>query len=272
MTRHPLVVLRTTTALTFALPLVLLALLLSFVSPPPAAAQFGGGVVKDPWNLVENAATASSTAKTVFELRDQLRRMDQNLEAWENVFRRDRLDYFAWLNELAAQGEPWSYAVPDVYGLYKEAVQPFLAFTPEVLEEIDAGGLYEIWQGSAIDTFAATLAAAAEQGAAELESEDDRAELQGALAGSTGNLEALQALGMIDLHVAQEVSRLNQLLASVVSNQTAYYGHSLATLGTTEATNRYLLDAELALLEEEGTVTAYDDSEGFTGLPPGVGR
>ncbi len=199
--------------------------------------------------------------------------MDQNLEAWEDVFRRDRLDYFAWLNQLAAQGEPWSYAVPDVYGIYTEAVQPFLAMSPEVLELIDAGGLHEVWQGSAVDTFAATLAAAAEQGAASLEAEEDRAELQGALAGSTGNLEALQALGMIDLHVAQEISRLNQLLASVVSNQAAYYGHGLATLGTTEATNRYLLEAELALLPPQGTAAAaYDDAGGFTGLPPGAGR
>ena len=87
-----------------------------------------------------------------------------------------------------------------------------------------------------------------------------------------GNLEALQALGMIDLHVAQEISRLNQLLASVVSNQTAYYGHSLATLGTTEATNRFLLDTELALLPEEGTLIPYDDAGGFTGLPPGMDR
>ena len=243
-------------------------LTLTVLLPVLAAAQFGGGVVKDPWNLIQNTASARNTLKTILELRAQLERMDQNLETFDELVARDLAGWFAEADALAAAANwgstPFTYAVPDVLGAYLEAMQPYLAFSPELQEIIDYGGIFEIWNEAAIDTYAATLSASTVDGADHLASELERLSMLEDVLGAGGNLQALQALGAIQVHSAQEIAKLNRLLASIVSNQSTAFGHQAVLRGTSEATNRYWIAAEATPIVE------YDDTSGFTGLPPGL--
>ncbi|MCP5007610.1 MAG: hypothetical protein GY941_27295, partial [Planctomycetes bacterium] len=113
-----------------------------------------------------------------------------------------------------------------------------------------------------LDTLAATLDSVHLHGTHYLENNLQLAEMQALADDAEGNLEALNVSNMLQGHVAQEVAKLNQLLAAQVNAQNVQLGMQLHLDATQEATERWLI--------EEATQPFHVyTGQGFTGVPAG---
>lgn len=235
---------------------ILVLLFWGLSSAPPAAR--GALPVIDSANLYQNFLQAARLLDQIQRQIEQLETMRRNLERISNPSWRDLRPYLGYLNELAKRGEGIAYSADGVYERFHEVMVGYLALPPEESYET----VYRLWTRAALDTLAATLATAGSQAGAYQGTQDQLARLQALADGARGNLQALEVSNMLQGHVAQEVVKLNQLLAASMNAQNVYYGLLVTLEANREATERRLIqEAELPFHLPDGET-------GFTGMPP----
>ena len=224
----------------------------------PAPALYANVPVIDVSNLIENVRQALNTAQQIYHQIQQLRTMYRNLERIADPNWRDLSGHFRELNARAQQGESLAYSLPGVFGTYKSRLPGYVVMDPGQYENV-----YKAWTDLALDTYAATLDTASTQAQEYEETQAQLAELA-ALANSVGgNVEAQQVSAMIEGHMAQEVARLNQLLAAMLNAQTVHYGHQTTLEANAEATLQWVID------ESKRPWVPYDGTKGLKPVPDG---
>lgn len=231
---------------------VLVALL-----PAPALYATGYPVI-DISNLIENIRQALNTATQIYNQVEQIQTMYQNLERVADPNWRDLSGLFEELNARAQQGESLAYSLPGVFGTYKTRLPGYVVMEPDQFENV-----YKAWTDLALDTFAATLDTASTQAQEYEETQAQLAELAAIANGVGGNVQAQQVSAMIEGHMAQEVARLNQLLAALLNAQTVHYGHETTLRANAEATLQWMID------ESKRPWVPYDGTKGLKPVPDG---
>ena len=222
----------------------------------PAQALIGAIPVIDASNLSQNILQVAQAIAQVRNLIAQLDTMYRNLERVADPNWRDLTEHVEYLNELTQQGRALSYANEDVFAVFSEVLPGFVAMEPGHFNEAYGG-----WTEIALDTLAATLDSAGAQAFEYGATQEQLAELRAIADEAGGNLEALNASNMLAGHTAQEVAKLNQLLAAGMNAQNVYFGYRLNLDANQEATAR-------ALVEDAGEeFHFYTGLGGFTGIP-----
>ncbi len=210
----------------------------------------------DAANLAQNLLQVLKEIETIRQLVAQLRAMVVNLQRIGDPSWRDLRSYVLRLNQLAQQGKALAYSLEGVFGRYRETLPGFVPMEPEEFE-----AAYEEWTEITLDTLAATLDTAREQAEGYVSTQEQIRDLQILADGAEGNLEALNVSNMLQGHMAQEIAKLNQVLAAHMNAQNIYYGHRVNLEANHEATTRWLIE------ESQRPFHAYTGEEGFTGLP-----
>ena len=234
---------------------LIIALLVGVGSPPGV---FGQIPVTDVGNLTQNILQAIRALEQIRQQIEQLETMYQNLQRIDHPSWRDLRILVAHLNELARQGEALAYSLEDLFALYREKFPGAVPMVEPAFEEV-----FEDWTATTLDTLAATLDSISAQSRQYVSTQEQLLELQGLANGAEGNLEALNVSNMIQGHVAQEVAKLNQVLAAGVNAQNVYWGYQLALDANREATQRWVID------NAEQPFPTYTGGEGSTGVPRG---
>lgn len=234
-----------------AILLIAASLLGLFV--PNASAQWA---VIDVANLVENILQTLRQIQEIRRMVQQLDTMVQNLESFDRLSWRDLQAWVLYLNALSEQGQALSYSLQGVFSQYRELFPGHYAVTAPEFDK-----LFGNWTLRTLDTLAATLDTARAQS-------DDYAITQNQLASiqtlsnlADGNLEALQANNMFQAHIAQEVAKLNQLMAADLNAQNVYFGHRLNLEANHDATYRFVLANGTRIFPR------YGSGQGSTGIP-----
>lgn len=232
--------------------LTLVALLLS---PVPTAAQFA---VIDAANLNQNILQALRALQQIQNQIEQLDTMYRNLQRIADPSWRDLQVWLAHLNELARQGQALAYSIDNLFETYRELFAGAVAMEEPLYEEV-----FLDWTVTALDTLAATLDSVSAQSRDYGGTQAQIAELQALANGAEGNLEALNVSNMLQGHVAQEVAKLNQMLAASVNAQNVYWGYLVNLDANREATERWVLD------NGEQPFPHYTGEGGSNGVPGG---
>lgn len=243
---------------TLAAVAVVLALAAASVSP--ARGQLGASIVYDPRNHVENVLTAARTLETARRLAEQIERMDRNLRRLSDPRYRD---LGGWLGELYGATDTGGlvWTMPEAPEGWAE-VYHALAFSPEVIEVIDAAAHERLRAATSLASLRGILAAGT------VHARDYEADLAwlaglGALArGAGGNLEAHGVAATYRDFSAQELVRLNQQLGAILSAETAIGGWEISRAANAEATANWLLDEHA-----EDEFPDYDGEAGARGIP-----
>lgn len=230
-----------------------LCLIALLAAPPSASPQFA---VIDVANLGQNILQVLRAIEQIRYQIDQLETMYKNLERIGDPSWRDLRGYVLYLNELARQGESLAYSTENLFTRFREVLVGYVPMEPELY-----GETYGVWITTALDTLAATLDSVSEQSRDYLATQEQIAELQALADSADGGLEALNVSSMLQAHVAQEVAKLNQMLAASVNAQNVAWGLEFTLRANHEATERWLIEESL------GPFHVYDGEGGFTGIP-----
>ena len=191
-------------------------------------------------------------------MRAQLDSMELNLRQLPDPNWRDLGIYMLELNEWVRQGDSLGYSRTDVFEVFREATPGFVPIVDGEYEHH-----YEDWNQTALDTFAATLESAKHQSRTYFSTQEQLGQLQDLADGAVGNLEALNAANMLQGHTAQEVAKLNQLLAANLNAQNVYFGVQMSMEAGHEATLRD------ALRKARRPFVNYTGDTGLTAIPDG---
>ncbi len=235
----------TAVALLFALPFGLIA--------PPSEAQTA---VIDISNLIQNILQTLRQLREIQHMIEQLQTMRQNLESFDVLSFRDIQGWLLYLNGLARQGQALSYSLQNVFSQFQEL---FPGYAPVTSPTFDV--LFQNWTRRTLDTLAATLDSASAQSSDYATTQSQLASIRGFATLAEGNLEALQASNMFQAHIAQEVAKLNQLLAADLNAQNVYFGHRLNLEANQDATHRWVLANTVR------PFPAYGSGHGSNGIP-----
>ena len=214
--------------------------------------------VIDVTNLIQNIYQVLQAIEQIRHLIAQLETMERNLERIANPSWRDLRGQFLYFNELTQQGQALSYRTENLFESFRELMAGYAALEPDSFDDV-----YGEWSTVTLDTLAATLDSAAAQAAQYHATQDQLAELQRIANSASGNLEALNASSMIEGHIAQEIAKLNQLLAASMNAQNVFFGMRLTVEASQEATQRLLIE------ESTESFHPYTGEGGFTGIPDG---
>ena len=210
---------------------------LGFALLLPAPAAEASVPVIDIANLVENILQVLRAYQQIRKQSEQLDTMERNLQPIAETNWRDLEPLFDELNGRAQQGEALAYSRDGVFGAFRTELPGYVVMEPGQFADV-----YKKWTGVTVDTLAATLDSASLQAQEYDATQTQLGELQHLADGVAGNLQAQSAAHMIQGHMAQEVARLNQLLAASMNAQNVYFGTRLTLEGTAEATLRWMLD------------------------------
>ncbi len=225
------------------------------VASGPATSQIA---VFDASNLSQNILQAVRALEQIQHQIEQLDTMYRNLEQIQNPSWRELQEWLAYLNEIVQQGEALAYSLEGLFAAYRELFVGAVAMEQPIYEEV-----FGKWTATALDTLAATLDSVSAQSRDYLSTQSQLAELQALADGAEGNLEALNVSNMLQAHVAQEVAKLNQLLAASVNAQNVYWGYLVTLNANREATERWVLE------NGEQPFPPYTGEGGSNGVPAG---
>lgn len=237
-----------------ALRLAVLCLLLAL----PAGALIGAIPVIDSTNLSQNIAQVLHAVQQIEHLLAQLETMERNLERVEDPSWRDLREQVQLLQSLVAQGTALAYTAEDLFDTFRQILPGYKSMQPGAFEDV-----YGEWTALTLDTLAATLDSAGAQAQDHLSTQDQLAELQAIADAAAGNLEALNASNLLQGHIAQEVAKLNQLLAASLNAQNVVFGYRLNLEANQEATQRDMIQQSLRGFHH------YTGQGAFTGIPAG---
>ncbi len=187
--------------------------------------------------VAKAVAQINNQIRQIQLMRSQLRSMEANLESYSDPNWRDLGLYVLELNELVNQGNSLGYSNEGVFEVFRQ-VHP--GCVPMIPGEYDR--YFGEWTVIARDTLAATLDSARHQGSEYSSTQEQLNEIRALADGAQGNLEALSANNMLQGHTAQEVAKLNQLLAASLNAQNVYFGMRLNIEASHEATLRQIVE------------------------------
>ena len=217
--------------------LTVLFLFFSFV--PFTSAQIGGPVhVIDSSNLAKNTIQVTKAIEQIHNQIEQLRTMELNLRQIVDPSWREIDLFMLELNELVRAGEALGYSQDEIFSTFRFVTPGFLPIERGEFEEHYSG-----WTEIALDTLAATLQSARHQSLTYFSTQEQLGELQALSDSAEGNLEALQTGHMLQAHTAQEVAKLNQLLAANLNAHNVLTGVRLSIEAAEEASLRQAVDA-----------------------------
>jgi len=233
---------------------VALSVVVTLLLPaPPAGAQFA---VIDVANLSANYSQLTQQIQQLVQLIQQLEAMYRNLEQITDPNWRDLLGFFQELNSLAQQGQALAYSLQGVFGAYRSTMPGFVAMEPG-----DFAPVYSGWVDITLDSLAASLDSVSAQAAEYEDTQIQLQELKLIANSAEGNLEALNAANMLLGHMAEETTKLNQVLAAIVQGQNVALGMELNVEAVGEASARELVNADV------GAFPIYTGDGGYDGVP-----
>lgn len=197
----------------------------SLVSARSTDAQWA---VYDAANHTENILQKIESVQQTINMIQRYEIMLKNLEKMDIRTWRDLRTFMETLNEVAAYGDAVAYSLPDALGVFVEHFPSNLEVTPEMIlggEGMDV--LQRFWFSVLRDTYAGALGAAAEQGADYEALNEAIAELQGSADAADGLSRNLHVMNMLSGLQAQELMKMNQLLATLVNLQTVRDAHEV---------------------------------------------
>lgn len=169
-------------------------------------------------------------------MKSQLDSMEANLQRYLDPNWRDLGIYVLELNELVNRGDSLGYSTDDVFHVFRQVNPGFVPMAPG-----EYGRFFGEWTTIARDTLGATLDSARHQSREYFRTQEQLGEIRALADAAEGNLEALNANNMLQGHTAQEVAKLNQLLAASLNAQNVYFGMRLNLDASHEATLRQIL-------------------------------
>ena len=226
------------------LPTLMALFVLMLLAWIPAQGLYASLPVIDAANLKQSVVRVAKAIQQINNqirqlevMRAQLRSMETNLQKVDDPQWRELDAYMLELNELVQSGKSLGYETPGILGAFREVNPGFVAMKPELYalqyaERIDI----------VLDTFGATLASAGHQALEYYDTEETLGDIRELADAAEGNLEALEVSNMLQGHTAQEITKLNQVLAASLNAQAVYYGIQMSLEAGHEATLREALE------------------------------
>lgn len=197
----------------------LCALPIGMISPSPAMAQFGGGIVYDPANHTQNILSA---ARALEEITNQVQQLAHEIEMLENMARdlerlpdsiaNDIRTRMQRIEDLMRRAEGIGYGVEEVEREYEEIYPETYGDAPPdsvVLTE-DARRRWRQSRSAFRESLSVT-ASIVENSRADRES---LTALLGQSHGAAGNLQALQAGNQIDALQTEQLMQIEAIMAA----------------------------------------------------------
>lgn len=216
--------------------LILVATLLGALAPPTAEAQFA---VLDVANFGQNLLTALRTAEGILQriqsLQNQIAQIEHmltNLEELADPSYREILSLVSRILEtMERDTKGLIYSHRQLDERFREIYRLEPSTGDVVVEE-------RLRVETAVETARAALLATRLQGEDLIRSQGTLAEMKGQALAAGGNLEALQAVALLEAHTAEEVGKLTQQMLLQTNLTAVALAEALASRSAAEETFR----------------------------------
>lgn len=206
--------------------LSLFAVALGFLAVPAVRAQFGIGGATEVTQLLNHAELISQVQQLVENYRNMQSRlaiMEHNLEKMDVRTWRELSEFMDRVQERSAYGKAVSYAAEGGADRFLEFFPANFTMNTDLLERGETVDKFQrVWYEIERDTYAGAFAAAEEHGADVEAFSETIAELQASADAADGLSENLHVMNMVGVVQAQEVAKLNQLLATSINVDTVH--------------------------------------------------
>ena len=166
-----------------------------------------------------------------YQLYLQLQALLQDLEDFDELTSRELATKLFALQARLEEFDGIIYSRTDVHTRFGEYLKPVVALSELLATEEERTRVV-------LESMQAMLEAARSIGSGSVKSQQDLGAAKAQLDSAVGDLQVMQAAGIISAHTAEEVSRAVELLAASVNTQVVASAHEIAQRASAEATAR----------------------------------
>lgn len=212
-----------------------IALLLTFVVPFRAQAQFGlGGVVYDPRNFAQAVLLYKRAYDQLVAARDQLQNQVVALKKLSNPRWREIGTLVTHVDALARQGTAIAYSLQTVDAVFQHTFPDTTAYGGYRTQQT----LTTTRLDRTLATMRGVLDAANQSAQTFTDGVNQLRTIKQQMGTITGHEQALELANTVTTYSAEELTLLRQQIAALTNAQAVYYAHELTTRAQQAANER----------------------------------